>query len=175
MSNLESSQEKNNIIIQDLKLEINQLKEKIENKNKYIKERNSIIDRLEHDKENIISNFKEKNYIFENESKEEKVKFNIELERLQAEYARRKQYLEIETKKVKEEKLRYTKEYQENLKTTSSEFVKETVKDLEAREKKLSKYANWWSISGAAVLAIGLILTIIISFWNSFGISPNMS
>lgn len=163
MSNFGPSRGKNSSL-QEMELEFDR-----------IKNENLIVTRLLNEKENTIQELRKRNHIIENEIQQEKIRLNNELDSLHNEYFNKKQHLDSEIKKVKEEKIRYTKEYQDTLKTNSSEFVKETVKDLENREKRLSEYANWWSISGASVLFFGLILTVIISFWNSSSISSNMS
>lgn len=159
----------------DLTNRIKILERVLQDKNDSLKSKNDEINKLENGKKSLIEKIKEDHSHFENELAKRDDSFLLKLSKVEENYNRKKAILDVEIKKVLEEKKRYTEQYQEKLKTNSSEFVKTTVKDLNYKEKNLSKKASFWSILGAFVLSIGLISTIIVSFRDFGNINSVMS
>lgn len=139
-----------------------------------INERDNIIKKLLRDKESMIKQLRiktnnidtEVQKILSKRSTELEKKYSDRSQKLRYEINKKQTELDEEINKTKIEMKRYTEEHQQKLQKSSSDFVKYTVNDLVSREGKLSKISSIWSCAGAAVLFVGLVVTIIISIKN---------
>lgn len=139
-----------------------------------INEKDNIIKRLSRDKESVIQQLKMNAHNIDIKVQKLLSKRSVQLEEKYSERNRELNYkinkkqaeLDEEIKKTKIQMKRYTEEHQQKLQKNSSDFVKYTVDDLVSRENKLSKISSMWSCAGAAVLFVGLVVTIVISIKN---------
>jgi len=139
-----------------------------------INEREKTIKKLSRDKESMIKQLRIKTNDIDLEVQKLLSKKTAQLETNYSERSRKLKYeinkkqieLDKEINKTKIQMKRYTEEHQQKLQKSSSDFVKYTVDDLVSREGKLSKISSMWSCAGAAVLFVGLVVTIIISIKN---------
>ncbi|MBE7729053.1 hypothetical protein [Komagataeibacter sp. FXV3] len=126
------------------------------------------INTLKIENENIIKN---------NSSEMELLKLNLknEKEKLFYHLSKKEEALNEKMENFSQQREKYTKEYKENLVKSSSNFVRITVLSLEKEERYYKTRSSNWNILGAFILAFGLILTTIISFWGINSIYLNIS
>ncbi len=87
----------------------------------------------------------------------------------------RRKELDARLSDFEAERIRYTEESQNRLKTISTEYVSSIVLELNTDERKNYKISFWWSIAGGGALAFGFIIMSIVSLASIFQSNSDMS